>query len=148
MPTAQQEFSIIKHRQQLLTIMVFTLMAIAVWVGVGLVNSQESTSISPQLQQAALPLNPSINIEILSEIEQQVPYDPSQLTRFPIYTLLSDDEIQLQRESSAASVATGSSALTETLQPSPTPEPSPEPTATESASPAATESAVPAGTAT
>lgn len=140
MATAQQEFSILKHRQQLLAIMLFSLMAIVVWVGAGLLSSQESTSISPQLQQASLPLNPSINVEILGEIEQQTPYDPSQLTNFPIYTLLTDDEIQLQRETASTQNSSGSSALSETLL-LPSPSPSPTPTASDSATPTATESA-------
>lgn len=139
MATAQQEFSILRHRQQLLAVLIFSLMAIVVWVGVGLITSQESSSISPQLQQAATPLNPSINVEVLSTIEQQTAYDPSQLTSFPIYTLLSDDEVEIQRQSVAATNATGSSALTESLNALPIPSPSP--VASESATPAASESA-------
>lgn len=133
MNAIQKEFKSIRHKQQILGILVFTLVAIVMWVGISLVTSQQSTSISARQQQMALPLNPSINIDVLSSIEQQRAYDPSQLTSFPIYTLLTDEEAAAL---SAPRPATSSSTLLESLtflEPSPTPE------ATESAtaSPAA-----------
>lgn len=122
MNAIQKELKGLRHKQQLLGILLFSLVTIVVWVGISLILSQQSTRISSALQRLALPLNPSINVEVLSEIEQKRAYDPATLTNFPIYRLLSDEEAVTLGSSQPS---TTSSTLLESLTalPSPSPEP-------------------------
>lgn len=143
MNTIQKEFQNLQHKQQFLTIMLFSFVTIIVWISISLITSQKSTTISSELQRLALPLNPNINIDVITSLESQQAYDPSQLSNFPIYTLLKEG--QTPQTSFPASSASESGSLLQGL--TTIPSPSPEPVASESAditaspSPTATTSA-------
>lgn len=121
MNTIQKELKGLQHKQQLLGILLFSMVTIFVWVGISLVVSQQKTDISPALQKLALPLNPSINIDVLSELEQKKTYDASQLVNFPIYRLLSSEETLILGSNAPAS-RSGSLLEGLTVIPSPSPE--------------------------
>jgi len=92
MATASKDLVSLRHNQQLLFFLLFSLVTVSVWVGISLITSQTKTSLSPELQALALPLNPSLNLEVLGQIEQKRTYDPSTLTSFPIYSLVDAEQ--------------------------------------------------------
>ncbi|MDQ3008612.1 MAG: hypothetical protein M3Q81_03375 [bacterium] len=83
----QAEITGLKHKQQLLWLLVFSLVTIVVWVSISLITSQTSTKTNPLQQQLAEPLNPSINIDVITELENKKAYTKQDLARFPLYTL-------------------------------------------------------------
>lgn len=80
-----RNLSSLYQRQRLLQIGLFSLVTVAVWVGLSLFQSQQKTSISAQLRQLALPLTPSINTSVLDEIRSKRSFSASELQNFPIY---------------------------------------------------------------
>lgn len=81
----QAEFKALQDNQKVLTIMIFSLITVVVWVILSLVRSQRSETIDPELTALSQPLNPSINTEVLTEIEQKRAYSEAELRDFPIY---------------------------------------------------------------
>ncbi len=80
----------IKHQQQLLAILVFTLVAAMIWIGASLFTSQQKTSISKDLLELAKPLTPSINQAVMQRLQQKKVFLDSQLQDFPIYIIKKD----------------------------------------------------------
>jgi len=122
MTAPPKELSSLRHNRQFLIILLFSLVTIVVWVSISLITSQTKTSISPELQKLAIPLNPSINVQVLEQIEEKRAYDPSQLSSFPIYLLTTDVPTR------------------PTIQSVPRPTPSPSPTVSEIEAPASSAS--------
>jgi len=85
MPKIQDEFKALQDHQKLLTVMIFSLLTVVVWVVVSLLSSQRTDTIDPELTALSKPLNPSINTEVLSQIEQKRAYTQAELADFPIY---------------------------------------------------------------
>lgn len=76
------------QKQQLLGILVFSMVTIVVWVAISLVTSQTNTSIPPELLKLATPLSPTLNKDVLDQIEEKRVYTPDELAVFPIYKVL------------------------------------------------------------
>lgn len=112
------------QRQRLLQIGIFSLVTVIVWVGFSLIRSQQKTSISPELRKLAEPLTPSINEEVITELEGKRFYTAQELSAFPIY------KIQVSVDGRSESVVTIDTPepvaeTTSRVVASPTPSPSP-----------------------
>lgn len=139
----QAEFRALQDHQKLLTIMIFSLVTVVIWVVASLIRSQRTDTIDRELTALSRPLNPSINTEVLTEIEQKRVYTEAELSTFPVYvrrtrdpvvspfsgTTLTEDEAQpeVNVESLFAPAETSSPAAT---LPTPTPTPTSTPTET------------------
>lgn len=123
MATPLKELTSLRHGQQLLVILMFSLVTIVVWVSISLITSQTKTAIPTELQNLATPLNPSINTEVLTIIEQKRAYDPAQLTQFPIYSLADEQEIDVSPANTLPTTLSSTSSLNSLLAPEPTPSP-------------------------
>lgn len=88
MSTQLGHFSSLLHRQQLLYVMVFTFMTVVIWVGISVATSQKTTQIDPNLKKLALPLNPSLNIQVIGALEEKQTFDQAELASFPIYKII------------------------------------------------------------
>lgn len=86
------ELSNLRHSRQLLIILMFSLVTIVAWVSISLITSQKKTTISAELQALALPLTPSLNLEVLSDIESKRMYSANELASFPIYVLTEKED--------------------------------------------------------
>jgi hypothetical protein len=75
----------LRHRQQLLYVMVFSLATVVVWVGVGLLRSQRSTQLSAQQRELAAPLTPTLNRTVLTTLSNKRQPSDSELLNFPLY---------------------------------------------------------------
>lgn len=90
MNTFQREIGSLQRRQHLLYILLFSFVTVIIWIGVSLIGSQRRTGIDPTLLQLATPLNPTINNEIISQIEQKRAYSDEELSNFPIYRIVTN----------------------------------------------------------
>lgn len=86
----QRELNNLQHRQQLLYILLFSFATVIVWIGVSLLSSQQDTGIPPEIQLLATPLNPTINLDVLTDIRNKRAYTDDELRSFPIYKIVSD----------------------------------------------------------
>lgn len=137
-PAKRKTLDQLKQRQRLLQILIFSLVTIAVWVGLSLFRTQRQTTISPELRGLAEPLTPTINQSILSELEQKRVYTSSELQNFPIYKFIVDTQTGSEQVVTIDVEPTPSPTATPTPSPSPTPAPTPEPESEPAAEPPAT----------
>lgn len=117
--------------------MLFSLATVVIWVVISLITSQRKLGISPELQKLAQPLTPTLNQETLRQVEQKRFYSEGELSRFPIYKIISSPD-------GASELVVTIDTDTQTLFPSSSPVPSPSP----SPSPEAVTEATTSGTAT
>ena len=84
------KISNLKQKQAFLRVLVFSLLTVMIWVGFSLFRSQQRTVIPPELLQLAVPLNPNVDLDTVTRLEQKKTYLPSELTGFPVYRLVRD----------------------------------------------------------
>ncbi|GEM_PF-995913 len=82
------QLSQLQQKQTFLKILIFTLVTVIVWVGLTLFRTQRETGISPELLKMAEALNPNINEEVISQIEQKRAFSPEELSDFPVYSIV------------------------------------------------------------
>ena len=85
-----------KHQQQILAILVFALVAVAVWISASLFTSQRRLGISKDQLKLSKPLTPNIDEEVVLNLEKKHDFSDQDLRRFPIYMVLKD-EMQIER---------------------------------------------------
>jgi hypothetical protein len=113
----------LKHKQWFLRLLVFSLVTAMIWVGVSLFRSQQKTAIPEELQKLAIPLNPNINTDVISRVEQKKSFTSEELRSFPVYRVirLKNGEERVVTEIPAEE--------TSSTAPSPAPSPSVDPSA-------------------
>lgn len=94
MQPVQKQLSALRLSQQVLIILIFSLVTIVIWIGLSIFSSQKKTAISAESQSLATPLNPSLNLQVLDQIEQKRVYTPNELADFPIYLLILEADKQ------------------------------------------------------
>ena len=77
----------LKRSQYILYILILTLVVVVFWIGGGLFSSQRNTGISAEVQRLARPLNPNIDAEVLTEIQNKRVFETQDLSNFPIYMI-------------------------------------------------------------
>ncbi len=87
----QSHLQDLKQRQAVLRILIFTFVTAMIWIGISIFRTQQVTETSPELLRLAEPLNPNINLEVVSRIEQKKGYQSEELTDFPLF-LFTEDE--------------------------------------------------------
>lgn len=93
----QKQFANLRHKQQLMYILVFSLATVLVWISVSLFTSQKKTEIPPALLQLAKPLTPTINREVLGDLQTKRAYSASELQAFPIYKIITNKSGDAQK---------------------------------------------------
>lgn len=91
MPTANRDLNKLYKRQTMLQILTFTMITIFIWVGFSIFRSQQKTAISAEQRKLASPLTPSINNQVLDELQAKTYYSESELEDFPIYQILVEE---------------------------------------------------------
>ena len=76
----------------LMYVLLFSLVTIGVWVSFSIFLSQKKTPIDPELIRLSLPLNPNINLEVIKDLATKKSYSASELEGFTIYTLITDKQ--------------------------------------------------------
>jgi hypothetical protein len=91
------DLAMLRTNQQFLAIAILFLVSVIVWVGYGLITSQQVVNISAEQKMLAQPLTPTLDISVVSELEQKPYFEPSVLNDFTIYKLVSLDDVGLER---------------------------------------------------
>jgi hypothetical protein len=108
----QQQLTGLYRKQHILGVLLFSLVTIVVWVSISLITSQRKTSISPELQKLAKPLTPTLNLEVVEQIEAKKKYSESELASFPIYRTLSSTDNRAQATAAPISQTSSLGTLT------------------------------------
>jgi hypothetical protein len=87
----------LKSNRQFLTIMILLFVVVLFWVFVSVATSQRSERISPELTRLATPLIPSVELEVVSRIQQKRSYTNQELSSFTIYKILTDPDGRTER---------------------------------------------------
>ncbi len=85
------EFSKLKQNQKLLAILILFFVCTIAWTVASLFSSQTTSNISPKLLKISKPLNPVLDVEVLSKLEQKRLYTEEDLVDFPIYKIIITD---------------------------------------------------------
>jgi hypothetical protein len=91
----------LKVRQEVYRVGLISLVSAVIWIGFDLYRAYSQTSVPKVLQQQLRPLNPSINIEQLSQLEKRIRLSESQLNSF--VPILPEGEAELVVVSEGAS---------------------------------------------
>lgn len=86
------ELEKLKQNRQFFVIFALLFVCVVFWAVVSVFNSQQQSVISPELQEKALPLNPTISEAVLEQLEQERTYSEEELAEFTIYRLLKRDD--------------------------------------------------------
>lgn len=87
----------LKRGQYMLYTSLLFFVLIIFWVGGSLLTSQTKSEISVELRKLALPLNPNIDTQVLSIIQNKRVYNQSSLSNFPIYMVIRSDDGKSQQ---------------------------------------------------
>lgn len=127
----REEFIALQNNQKLLTILLFSLITVIIWVTISIITSQRTETIEPELQELATPLNPNFPDEVILQIDQRREYSDEDLLSFPIYIVRDEDNLKSvffsqtsQSDSEATTVSATNSATIApeaTTQPTQTP---------------------------
>jgi hypothetical protein len=97
MKPQQKKLSGLRIKQQALYVMIFSFVTVVVWISGSLFRSQKRTGISPDLLQLAVPLSPTINVDVIDRIEQSTVYSDQELYDFQIYKLIKSKDGRIQQ---------------------------------------------------
>lgn len=97
MTPPKKKITNLRIKQQALYVMIFSFVTIVIWISASLFRSQRRTGISPDLLELAKPLSPTINVEIIDEIEESINYSDQELVQFQIYKLIKSKDGRTQQ---------------------------------------------------
>lgn len=82
----------LKKREDLLRVLIFSLVTVFIWIGLSIFLSQRDSKVPLDVQKHVLPLNPNIDRTIFPELSSRKKYTPEELTSFDIYQLHTSEE--------------------------------------------------------
>jgi len=94
---ASSQLKQLKHRNTLIVILVLLFISIFIWTGVSIISSTTTSQLPENIKKLAIPLNPSIDRQILSGIENKQVLSDQELESFPIYKLILDKRTNSER---------------------------------------------------
>lgn len=74
----------LQQRKELLAILLFFFVIVIFWIGLSILASQQQSGITGEQRQAAQPLSPSLNTQVIEALENKRMYSASDLESFPI----------------------------------------------------------------
>jgi hypothetical protein len=126
----------LKHSRDLLYIVILALVVAIVWIVLSVYHSSVQTTVPANIQSLTVPLNPTINTQLIQSLSNRTVYTSDELSNFPINRAAPSPLPGAPVASAAptqAPLATPtplpSSSPASTATPSPTPAVSPSPTA-------------------
>jgi hypothetical protein len=87
-------FAQLRYKQEILAIFSLLLVSVLFWIIISLFSSQQKTKITPELTKMAVTLNPTVNTALLDELVTKKMYTQSELSQFPIFTIIYDKRTQ------------------------------------------------------
>ncbi len=88
----KEQFKKLRRQKYFLAMLIFTLVAVILWIMASLTSSQRKLGISAELKVLAKPLNPQLNRDVIARLEAKKKYTLSELAEFPIFILVKLDD--------------------------------------------------------
>ena len=85
--TIQDQLARLRNRRDLLAILLFLLVIIVFWIGLGIFSSQQKSGISATQRQISQPLNPSLDTSVIEKLELKDVYSEAELRDFSIFVV-------------------------------------------------------------
>ena len=86
--TLADQFAQLKNQRSVLVGLLFLLVIVVFWIGIGLFSSQKKFAVPKAMRDLAKPLSPILDEETLSKIEQKRSFSPEELQEFTIYKIV------------------------------------------------------------
>jgi hypothetical protein len=86
----KKQFAILKHKRQMLTILVLLFICVIGWVVVSLFAAQQKTKIDSKLLKYAQPLTANLDLATLNSLEEKRSFTEAELSNFPIFRVFTD----------------------------------------------------------
>lgn len=86
----KKQFAILKHKRQMLTILVLLFICVIGWVVVSLFAAQQKTKIDNKLLKYAQPLTANLDLATLNSLEEKRSFTEAELSNFPIFRVFTD----------------------------------------------------------
>ncbi len=135
--TEQPAIRALLRRKTALVLIVFTLMCIIVWIGLGLYFSFKNTSLPLNVQKQLQPLSPVLDVETLKSLNSRTVYTQQELATFEVVREVTGDQNGNKITSPTQTLVTPASTpvaleatASATSKPSSSPSVSPSPTPT------------------
>lgn len=80
----------LKNNRVFLIVMILLFVCAMFWTTLGLVNSQANSVISAEQRQLSKPLNPTLNVGIISKLETKRFMNDAELSNFPVFKVITD----------------------------------------------------------
>lgn len=88
--TFKHDIEKLKNNRLFLIVMILFFVCAMFWTTIGLVSSQTSSVISAEQRQLSKPLNPTLDVAIISKLETKRFMNDAELSNFPIFKLITD----------------------------------------------------------
>jgi hypothetical protein len=134
--TLADQFAQLKNQRSLLVGLLFLLVIVVFWIGIGLFSSQKKFAVPKAMRDLAKPLSPILDEETLGNIEKKRSFSEAELSEFTIYKVVVNEVSKQLRLVDIAYQETPASQSAAPKQPAVL---APEPTAAATASAAVTE---------
>lgn len=86
--TLADQFAQLKQQRSLLVGLLFLLVIVVFWIGIGLFSSQKKFAVPKSMRDLAKPLSPILDEETLGKIEQKRSFSAAELSEFTIYKVI------------------------------------------------------------
>lgn len=80
----------LRRKEGLFRVLMFTLVTVLCWIGFSILWTQQTTTITSDVQRLTNPLSPNINRDAFTEIANRRTFTDEELASFPIYKVLID----------------------------------------------------------
>lgn len=86
--TLADQFSQLKNQRSVLVGLLFLLVIVVFWIGIGLFSSQKKFAVPKAMRDLAKPLSPILDEEALVAIEKKRSFSEAELNEFAIYKVI------------------------------------------------------------
>ncbi|OGJ37553.1 MAG: hypothetical protein A2383_00850 [Candidatus Pacebacteria bacterium RIFOXYB1_FULL_39_46] len=96
----------LQQRKDLLIIFLLFFVISIFWIAIDVLSSQQKTGISAEQRQLAKPLSPSLDSQVIEDLEQKIIYSESELRNFPIYVINPNQAVTMTQTTESADETT------------------------------------------
>lgn len=86
--TLADQFAQLKQQRSLLVGLLFLLVIVVFWIGIGLFSSQKKFAVPKSMRDLAKPLSPILDEDTLTNIEKKQSFSETDLQNFMIYKVI------------------------------------------------------------
>lgn len=90
-PTLAEQFGELRQQRSVMAGLLFLLVAVVFWVGLGLFSSQQKFAVPKAMRDLARPLSPIVDESAFDRVEQKRAFSAGDLENFTIYKVVVND---------------------------------------------------------